>query len=169
MSVLRLARLALLSQQQQSSASLALQHLLPAAACAQHRLYQAAAVSQASNEDAGADDQQLGTSQQYMRAAADRPQEHAWSPQRSLPPATHYGVKVTIKAHDLKFLKLASTVIRDLMLVHFAPKSNEVLPPGWKKGDTGVRYVNLASVATLWSPGSGRSSRSSSSSSCCVC
>ncbi|WIA41012.1 hypothetical protein OEZ86_004651 [Tetradesmus obliquus] len=52
--------------------------------------------------------------------------------------------EVTVKAHDLKFLKLASTVIRDLLLVHFAPKSSEVLPPGWKKGDTGVPYVKLA-------------------------
>uniref|UniRef100_A0A383VHB8 Small ribosomal subunit protein uS10 domain-containing protein n=1 Tax=Tetradesmus obliquus TaxID=3088 RepID=A0A383VHB8_TETOB len=144
MSLVRIARLALLSQQQQqASACLALQQLLPAAAGAQHRLYQAASVAHASSTDAGADDQ-ADASQQYRRAAAGRPQELSWSPQRSLPPASHYAVKVTVKAHDLKFLKLASTVIRDLLLVHFAPKSSEVLPPGWKKGDTGVPYVKLA-------------------------
>eukprot|EP00882_Tetradesmus_deserticola_P012237 GHRQ01012965.1.p1 GENE.GHRQ01012965.1~~GHRQ01012965.1.p1 ORF type:complete len:197 (+),score=43.67 GHRQ01012965.1:171-761(+) len=143
MSISRIARLALLSQQQQqASARLALQQWLPAAAGAQQRLYQAAAVSQ---ESSGGANTGVGRDlpQQYERAAG-WPQEQAWTPQRSLPPASHYGVKITVKAHDLKFLRLASTVIRDLMLVHFAPKSHDVLPPEWRKGGTGVPYVQLA-------------------------
>ncbi|KAF6259226.1 hypothetical protein COO60DRAFT_1030833 [Scenedesmus sp. NREL 46B-D3] len=144
MSLSRLARLALLSQQQQqASACLALQHLLPAAAGAQQRLYQAAAYAHENSGNADTDDPP-DSSQQYGRAAAGRPLEQAWSPQRTVPPASHYGVRVTIKAHDLKFLKLASTVIRDLMLVHFAPKSHDVVPPEWRKGGTGVPYVQLA-------------------------
>jgi hypothetical protein len=149
MSLARLARLALLSQQQQqASACLALQHLLPAAAGAQHRLYQAEAIPQSAAEDANANDQP-GSEQQYRRAAGGRPQEQAWAPQRSLLPASHYSVKVTVKAHDLKFLKLASTVIRDLMLVHFAPKGHDVVPPGWRKSKTGVPYVQLVSEVML--------------------
>jgi hypothetical protein len=150
MSLARLARLALLTQQQQQQASacLALQNVLPAAAGAQQRLYQAAAVAQPSRDDASSDDQ-AGSEQQYRRAAGGRLQEQAWAPQRSLPPASHFAVKVTVKAHDLKFLKLASTVIRDLMLVHFAPKGHDVVPPEWRKSKTGVPYVQLVSEGML--------------------
>jgi hypothetical protein len=164
MSLARLARLALLSQQQQqASACLALQHLLPAAAGAQQRLYQAAAVPQPAADGANADDQP-GSEQQYRRAAGSRPQEQAWAPQRSLPPASHYSVKVTVKAHDLKFLKLASTVIRDLMLVHFAPKGQTAVPPEWRKSKTGVPYVQLVSEVIPGAQNGNTSSSSSSSS-----
>lgn len=71
----------------------------------------------------------------------------AWSPARSLPPPSTYGLKITIKAHDLLFVKLASTAIRDLVMVNMAPKSREVLPDPWRNDGVGVPWVNLVSTA----------------------
>lgn len=68
-----------------------------------------------------------------------------WSPARSLPPPSTYGLKITIKAHDLLFVKLASTAIRDLVMVNMAPKSRDVLPDLWRNDGVGVPWVNLVS------------------------
>jgi hypothetical protein len=72
-------------------------------------------------------------------------QSQDWSPARSLPPPSTYGLKITIKAHDLLFVKLASTAIRDLVMVNMAPKSREVLPDLWRNDGVGVPWVNLVS------------------------
>lgn len=80
---------------------------------------------------------------------ARQPEAALNSSARQMPPPTAYAVKIIIKAHELKFVKLAATVIQDLVLVNFAPKSRGVLPPGWHHANTGLSWVNLVSVCAL--------------------
>lgn len=92
------------------------------------------ASSSASAEDSSA--AAAGQQQQHL-------QQQSWLPSRALPASSVYGVKITIKAHDLIFVKMASTAIRDLVLVNFAPKSRDVLPELWRLDGSGVPWVNL--------------------------
>lgn len=109
-----------------------------AAAAAHARAYQAAAEIPDGNEP-GSEAQQ----------GAEHPQQQQqWAPRRGLPPADAYGVQVTIKAHNLKFVKLASTAVRDLMLLHFAPKSRAALPPALQQPGQ-VPWVNLVSAGLI--------------------
>lgn len=71
-----------------------------------------------------------------------------WTPSRALPPPSPYGLKITIKAHDLLLVKLASTAIRDLVMVNLAPKSRNVLPESMRAQGAGVPWVNL--VSSCW-------------------
>lgn len=72
-------------------------------------------------------------------------QQESWTPSRSLPPSSTYGLRITIKAHDLINVKMASTAIRDLAMVNLAPKSKDVLPDLLRNEGTGVPWVNLVS------------------------
>lgn len=72
-------------------------------------------------------------------------QQESWTPSRSLPPPSTYGLRITIKAHDLINVKMASTAIRDLAMVNLAPKSKDVLPNLLRNEGTGVPWVNLVS------------------------
>lgn len=56
-------------------------------------------------------------------------------PSQLCPPSPAYEVSLVIKGFELRFVKQASTVIRDLMLVCFAPKSMYVLPKGLGWGE----------------------------------
>lgn len=71
-------------------------------------------------------------------------QQREWLPRRALPPAGAYGVKITIKAHDLLLVKLASHAVRDLVMVNFAPKSQNVLPESLRPSKS-MPWVNLVS------------------------
>lgn len=64
-------------------------------------------------------------------------------PSRALPPPSPYGLRITIKAHDLLLVKLASTAIRDLAMINLAPKSRDVLPQSMRTQGAGVPWVNL--------------------------
>lgn len=108
----RLSRQLLLLQQPRCLATLtSAQHLLPT--MPQQRAYQVAM----NHDSLEQPTQQPNT--------ANQSQQQAWEPRRSLPPPAYYGVQVLVRAHELKFVKLASTVVRDLALVNFAPKSRE--------------------------------------------
>jgi hypothetical protein len=76
-------------------------------------------------------------------------EQQAWAPSRALPPPSPYGLKITIKAHDLLFVKMASTAIRDLIMVNVAPKSQDVLPEFWRDRGAGVPWVNLVRPSGL--------------------
>ncbi|GBF87880.1 hypothetical protein Rsub_00592 [Raphidocelis subcapitata] len=60
-------------------------------------------------------------------SSSSRPGSRPWSRDFTAPPAV-YEVTLTVKGFELRFVKQASTVIRDLMLLCFAPKSASVLP-----------------------------------------
>lgn len=95
------------------------------------------AVAHSSTSAASSQDQQPANGYQH--------QQQQPLPERALPPSGSYGLKITIKAHDLIFVKLASSAIRDLVLVNIAPKSRDVLPEAWCSEDAGVPWVNLVS------------------------
>lgn len=129
---MRLAKQLALLQQQGYAASLrAAQHL--SFSVGQQHSYQTAVEQTLSAES---DEHSLDTSEHV--------QHRAWTPKRSLPPPSYYGVQVIVRAHDLKFVKLASTVIRDLALVNFAPKSREALPEDMRRRQN-LPWVNLVS------------------------
>jgi hypothetical protein len=72
-------------------------------------------------------------------------EQDSWAPSRALPPPSPYGLRITIKAHDLLLVKLASTAIRDLAMINLAPKSRDVLPESMRTQGAGVPWVNLVS------------------------
>ncbi|KAF8062739.1 SPP1 [Scenedesmus sp. PABB004] len=134
-------------QQQQPAGRLLLAPL--AAAATPGRAYQAAADAAAS-QDAGAPAGSAGAGAAGGGSAgaaggggAAAAGAAAWAPAHGLPPPDIYSVRVTVKAHDLKFVKLASTAIRDLLLVNFAPKSRAAVPAEWRK-DSPLPHVQLA-------------------------
>lgn len=45
-----------------------------------------------------------------------------------LPSPARYDVKIVLKSFELRYIQQASIVIRDLMLLHFTPKDQSVLP-----------------------------------------
>lgn len=100
-----------------------------ASAAEQHH----AAVASSSSQEA------LGSSSSYSQ------EQDNWAPSRALPPPSPYGLSITIKAHDLLLVKLASTAIRDLIMVNLAPKSRDVLPESMRAQGAGVPWVNLVS------------------------
>lgn len=89
------------------------------------------------------DPQPSTSASSHVQQHWDDQQQQAWAPSRALPPPSAYGLKITIKAHDLLFVKMASTAIRDLIMVNVAPKSQDVLPEFWRDRGAGVPWVNL--------------------------
>lgn len=103
-----------------------------------------AAAQQESSEASTPSDAQPSASHRHLQEQGN--EQQGWMPPRALPPpSSTYGLKITIKAHDLIFVKMASTAIRDLVLVNFAPKSKDVLPELWRHEGSGVPWVNLVS------------------------
>jgi len=102
-----------------------------------------AAAQQESTEASTPSDAQPSGSHHHPQQQGN--EQQGWMPHRALPPPSTYGLKITIKAHDLIFVKMASTAIRDLVLVNFAPKSKDVLPELWRNEGSGVPWVNLVS------------------------
>lgn len=135
--MLRLVQQLTLLQQQSLAAAQSLVPILT-----QQRRYQTAIDPKATTELPG---QQPIEEQKVQQQLTEE-----WGPRRSLPPPAYYGVQVMIKAHDLKFVKLASTVIRDLALVNFAPKSRDVVPSDMRKRHN-VPWINLVSVVLMQS------------------
>jgi ribosomal protein S10 len=109
-------------------------------AVAQQRCYQAAMDGSESHQS---------PDQDAVVSAGIGREQLQWAPRRSLPEPSVYSVKVVIKAHDLKFVKMASTVIRDLMLVNFSPKSRDVLPSHQSKGSP-LPWVQLVRMVLIW-------------------
>ena len=62
-------------------------------------------------------------------------------------PETCYEVSLVIKGFELRFVKQASTVIRDLLLLCFAPKSIYQLPEDLRSGAGQLRSVADTPVA----------------------
>lgn len=108
----------------------------------QQRSVQTAAEQQ---EAAAASTQAPSTSSSAQIEQQWDEQQQASAPSRALPPPSTYGLKITIKAHELLMVKLASTAIRDLILVNMAPKSKDVLPDWLRNEGAGVPWVNLVS------------------------
>jgi hypothetical protein len=119
--------------------------LAPSPGCSIHSSVQQQSPSTSSSQDAehgGVSSRQ--NPQQHLGA-----QQESWTPSRSLPPSSTYGLRITIKAHDLINVKMASTAIRDLAMVNLAPKSKDVLPQLLRNEGTGVPWVNLVSSSSI--------------------
>ena len=71
-------------------------------------------------------------------------QEQQQQPEQQWP---IYEVSLLIKSFELRFIKQASTVIRDLMLLCFAPKSIYALPPNMRGGQHLLGSVRDTPVA----------------------
>lgn len=66
---------------------------------------------------------------------------------RHLPAPSAYDISLVIKGFELRFVKQASTVIRDLMLLCFAPKHISTLPSDLQRGGYRLGSVRGTDVA----------------------
>jgi ribosomal protein S10 len=70
-----------------------------------------------------------------------------WDPCSAVLPRAQYEVSLIIKGFELRFVKQASTVIRDLLLLCFAPKSMNELPVDLSRGRNQLAALRDSPVA----------------------
>ena len=106
--------------------------------------YSTAVGELASNADAhpGPGPSSSGSSAWAEIESAFHPGSHTSAIPRALPEPGVYKIQIMLKAFEQRFLKEASCTIRDLMLIHFSPKSRAVLDVSKSKSHE-LKHVNL--------------------------